>query len=113
MMGAVNSSEMSINIYQTTLCSIPDDSHLHTRHRKNLKCHQIQLLSSNAICMPVMLRIQSLHVIGLCTHVLNLRGVARHFLSAWTTVNSWERLHYEGTFILVSGTDRILIAPHI
>jgi hypothetical protein len=38
MMEAVSSSEMSANIYQTTRCYIPEDSHLHTR-RENLKSH--------------------------------------------------------------------------
>jgi hypothetical protein len=30
-------SEISVNFYQTTRRNIPDDSHLHTRRRENLK----------------------------------------------------------------------------
>jgi hypothetical protein len=29
MMEAASSSETSVNVYQTTWCSIPEDSHLH------------------------------------------------------------------------------------
>jgi hypothetical protein len=42
MMEAVSSSETSVNIYQTTWCNIPKDSHLHTLHtghRVNLKSY--------------------------------------------------------------------------
>jgi hypothetical protein len=39
MMETVSSSETSVNIYQTTRCSIPEDSRLHTRRRENLKSH--------------------------------------------------------------------------
>jgi hypothetical protein len=30
---------MSVNFYQTTRPNNPEDSHLHTRHRENLKYH--------------------------------------------------------------------------
>jgi hypothetical protein len=36
MMEAVSTSETSVNLYQTTRCNIPEDSHLHTRRRENL-----------------------------------------------------------------------------
>jgi hypothetical protein len=36
MMEAISTSEMSVNVYQTTRRNIPDDSHLHTC-RENLK----------------------------------------------------------------------------
>jgi membrane-bound lytic murein transglycosylase MltF len=39
MMEAVRSSETSVNFYQTTRRNIPEDSHLHTRRRENLKSH--------------------------------------------------------------------------
>jgi hypothetical protein len=39
MMEAVSSSEISVSIYQTTRCNIPDVSHLHTRRRENFKYH--------------------------------------------------------------------------
>jgi hypothetical protein len=41
MMEAITSYETSVNIYQTTQCNIPEDSHLHTRHYENLKSHQV------------------------------------------------------------------------
>jgi hypothetical protein len=44
-MDAVNSSETSVNIYQTTRHNIPDDSHLHSRRRENLKSHQHIILT--------------------------------------------------------------------
>jgi hypothetical protein len=34
---AVNTSETSVNFYQTTYRTIPYDSHLHTHRRENLK----------------------------------------------------------------------------
>jgi hypothetical protein len=41
MMEAVNSSETSVNICQTTRCNILEDGHLHTRRRENLKSHHV------------------------------------------------------------------------
>jgi hypothetical protein len=41
-MEEVSSSETSANIYQTTWRNIPEDSHLHTRRRENLKYLQLQ-----------------------------------------------------------------------
>jgi hypothetical protein len=38
---AVSISETSVNFYQTTLRNIPEDSHLHTRRRENLKFHPV------------------------------------------------------------------------
>jgi hypothetical protein len=37
MMEAVNTSETSVNFYQTISRYNPEDSHLDTRHRENLK----------------------------------------------------------------------------
>jgi hypothetical protein len=37
MMEAVITSETSVNFYETTRRNIPEDSHLHTRRRENLK----------------------------------------------------------------------------
>jgi hypothetical protein len=34
-----STSETSVNFYQTTWRNIPEDSHLHTRRRENLKSH--------------------------------------------------------------------------
>jgi hypothetical protein len=39
MMEAVSSSETLVSIYQTSWFNIPEDSHLHTRRRENLKSH--------------------------------------------------------------------------
>jgi hypothetical protein len=36
-MEAVSTSETSVNFYQTTWRNIPEDSHVHTRRRENLK----------------------------------------------------------------------------
>jgi hypothetical protein len=43
MMEAVSSSETGINIYQTASCQTPEDCHFHTRHRDNLKSHNVVL----------------------------------------------------------------------
>jgi hypothetical protein len=39
MMEAASTSETSVNFYQTTQRNNPEDSHLHTRRRENLKSH--------------------------------------------------------------------------
>jgi hypothetical protein len=39
MMEAVSTSETSVSLYQPTRRNIPEDSHLHTRRRKNLISH--------------------------------------------------------------------------
>jgi hypothetical protein len=39
MMETASTSETSVDIYQTALCNIPENSHLHTRRRKKLKSH--------------------------------------------------------------------------
>jgi hypothetical protein len=41
MMEAASTSETSVNSYQTTWRNNPEDSHLHTRRRENLKFHVI------------------------------------------------------------------------
>jgi transposase-like protein len=38
-METISTSETSVNFYQTTRRNIPEDSHLNTRRRKNLKSH--------------------------------------------------------------------------
>jgi hypothetical protein len=42
-MEAASTSETSVNFYQTTRHNNPDDRHLHTRRRKNLKSHLVNL----------------------------------------------------------------------
>jgi hypothetical protein len=39
MMETVSSCETPVNIYQTTRRNNPEDSHLHSRRRDNLKSH--------------------------------------------------------------------------
>jgi hypothetical protein len=39
MMKAASTSETLVNFYQTTRRNNPDDNHLHTRRRGNLKSH--------------------------------------------------------------------------
>jgi hypothetical protein len=34
-----STSETSANFYETTWCNVPEDSHLYTRRRENLKSH--------------------------------------------------------------------------
>jgi hypothetical protein len=41
MMEAASTSETSVKFYQTTRRYSPEDSHLHTRRRENLKIVQI------------------------------------------------------------------------
>jgi hypothetical protein len=41
MMEEASISETSVNFYQTAASNIPEDSHLHARHRENLKYHKI------------------------------------------------------------------------
>jgi hypothetical protein len=40
-MEAASTSETLVNFYQTTRRYNPEDSHLHARHRENLKSHQV------------------------------------------------------------------------
>jgi hypothetical protein len=44
MIKAVNTSETSANIYLTTWCKIPEDSHFNTRNYGNVKSHKCNLL---------------------------------------------------------------------
>jgi hypothetical protein len=39
MREAIIVSEGSVSLYQTIQRYIPEDSHIHTRHRENLKSH--------------------------------------------------------------------------
>jgi hypothetical protein len=40
MMEAASTSETSVNFYQTTWRNNPEDSHIHTRRRENLKSYE-------------------------------------------------------------------------
>jgi hypothetical protein len=44
MMEAASISETLVNVYQTTGRNNPEDSHFHTRHRENLKSHNMTSL---------------------------------------------------------------------
>jgi hypothetical protein len=46
MMEAVNTSETSVKFYQTRRRNIPEDSHLYTRRRENLKSHRVLLMNA-------------------------------------------------------------------
>jgi hypothetical protein len=43
MMEAASTCKTSVNLYQTTRCTNPEDSHLHTRRLENLKSHAFTL----------------------------------------------------------------------
>jgi hypothetical protein len=38
-MEEVSTSETSVSMYQTTQCNNPEDNHIHSRRRENLKSH--------------------------------------------------------------------------
>jgi hypothetical protein len=47
MMEAASTSETSANFYYTSRLNIPENSHLHTHRRENLKSHEIEPLKPN------------------------------------------------------------------
>jgi hypothetical protein len=47
MMEAARTSETLVQLYQTTLCYNPEDSHLHTHRRQNLKSYLGKFMSLN------------------------------------------------------------------
>jgi hypothetical protein len=49
-MKAANTSETSVNFYQTTWRNNPEDRHVHTRRRENLKSHFHVLLILKYTC---------------------------------------------------------------
>jgi hypothetical protein len=50
IMEAVSTSETSVNFYHTTRHNNPEDSHLHTRRRENLKSYIILNLYQTFNC---------------------------------------------------------------
>jgi hypothetical protein len=51
MMEAARTSETLVQLYQTTRCYNPEDSHLHTHRRENLKSYFIYF---DGICCSVL-----------------------------------------------------------
>jgi hypothetical protein len=56
-MEAARTSETLVQLYQTTRCYNPEDSHLHTHRRENLKSYQVMM------CLRINLWILSKHVV--------------------------------------------------
>jgi hypothetical protein len=44
MMEAARTYETLVNFYQTTRCYNPEDSHLHTHRRENLKYYMVRVV---------------------------------------------------------------------
>jgi hypothetical protein len=60
MMEAARTSETLVQLYQTTRCYNPEDSHLHTNRRENLKSYFVTVVTSFAtLGMSV---VNSLHI---------------------------------------------------
>jgi hypothetical protein len=49
MMAAASTSETSANFHQTTQHNIPEDSHIHSRRRENLKSHPQGVIFSHLV----------------------------------------------------------------
>jgi hypothetical protein len=48
-MKGASTSKTSVNFYQTTRRNNPEDSHLHTRRRKKLKCHSFEKFAATQL----------------------------------------------------------------
>jgi hypothetical protein len=72
MMEAASTSEMSVNFYQATGRNNPEDSHLYTRHRENLKSHVLeQVRGKKYFCgLPVSSPVYCLESQNLRHHLL-------------------------------------------
>jgi hypothetical protein len=54
MMEAASTSETLVNFYQTSRCNSPEDSHLHTHRRENLKSYLLaQLIANPKAVLPL------------------------------------------------------------
>jgi hypothetical protein len=53
MAEAVSTSETSFSIYQTTRRNIPEDTHLHTRSRENLKSSECKDAKNVSVALCV------------------------------------------------------------
>jgi hypothetical protein len=98
MIEAANTSKTSVNIYQTTRRIIPEDSHLRTRRRENLKSHRDAKRLQNSspkiwredITMDVNFR--------LCGCRIYSTG---NFMTSWLTISFWRRALFNGVLDLL------------
>jgi hypothetical protein len=78
MMEAANTSETSVNFYQTTRRSNPDNSNLHIRRSENLKSHLVTLLFPKNECAKLAFITRNFQtllfpiskLIRICVHIL-------------------------------------------
>jgi hypothetical protein len=49
VMEAASTSETLVNIYQTTWCNNPEDSHPHNRSCENLKSHRLRMFKNRVL----------------------------------------------------------------
>jgi hypothetical protein len=52
IMEVSSTSETSVKFYYTTRCNNPEDNHLHTRRRENLKSHEYKDVFEGPISSP-------------------------------------------------------------
>jgi hypothetical protein len=74
MMEGVNTSETSVNFYETTRRNIPEGCHLHTRGRENLNVTTIVMFVRNcntAPCVSIVVRSETLVLISVFQAVDN------------------------------------------
>jgi hypothetical protein len=71
MMEAARTSEMLVQLYQTTRCYNPEDSHLHTYRRENLKSYLDTSVLFNSL---------SILMETICVYMNKLFHTVIHFL---------------------------------
>jgi hypothetical protein len=84
---AASTSETSVN-YQTRRRNIPEDRHLHTRRRENLKSHLVHYhVHKSRPPVPILIRTNSVNTLPHCflkIHVNILSSTPRPTSSAWS-----------------------------